>query len=79
MLKWEDAEKIEELLKADRYESKDWKAGSLSERIEWLISMYEFKKQEVNYLENKVIEKDEELLKVHCMDNELLERLKNEL
>ena len=47
MLKWEDAEKLEELLKDDRYPSKEWKDASLPERVEWLISMYEAKKQEV--------------------------------
>lgn len=56
MLKWEDAEKLEKLLAEDRYDSKDWKAGSFSERVEWLISMYEAKREEVEQLCDDAIE-----------------------
>jgi len=47
---WIDLEKLEELLSEDRYDSKDWKAGSIPERVEWLINMYEAKKAEVDNL-----------------------------
>lgn len=47
MLTWDDIEKFDKLLHEDRYDSKDWKAGNAVERIEWLISMYESKKEEL--------------------------------
>lgn len=38
----------------DLYDSKDWRAGSYSERVEWLYLMYEDKKQELQELENRL-------------------------
>ena len=52
MIDHEDAIKLEDLLSEDRYSgSKDWRSGGLVERVEWLISMYEAKKKEVEQLE----------------------------
>ena len=33
----------------DLYDSKDWKVGSYAERVEWLHTMYEAKKRELEY------------------------------
>jgi len=38
--------KINRLLSNDRFDSKDWKTGNKAEKIEWLLSMYESKKEE---------------------------------
>jgi hypothetical protein len=47
-----EIERIQELLPTDLFEgSKDWREGSLAERVEWLLSMYESSKQEVERLE----------------------------
>lgn len=35
-------------LRDDLYDSKDWRAGSYAERVEWLHSMYEAKKRELD-------------------------------
>ena len=50
----EELKQIKELLHDDLYAgSKDWKCGNTLDRIEWLISMYEGKKEEVDiWLEN---------------------------
>jgi hypothetical protein len=47
-----EIERIQELLPTDLFEgSKDWREGSLAERVEWLLSMYESSNQEVERLE----------------------------
>lgn len=38
---------IKELLRDDRFESKDWKHADAAGRIEWLITMFESKTEEV--------------------------------
>lgn len=49
-------EKIHDLLPTELFEgSKDWREGTIVERIEWLLSMYESSKQEVNRLEDELI------------------------
>lgn len=46
---------IRALLHDDLFsDSKDWREGSCSERIKWLLSMYNSAKQEVARLENIV-------------------------
>ena len=50
-----ELQRIYELLSTDRYEdSKDWREGSLSERVEWLLSMYESSREDVLRLEQDV-------------------------
>jgi hypothetical protein len=52
MLTPEQLARLEELLNAERYAgSKDWREGSLVERVDWLIAMYEAKKAEIEDLE----------------------------
>jgi hypothetical protein len=47
-----EIERIQELLPTDLFEgSKDWREGSLAERVEWLLSMYQSSEQEVERLE----------------------------
>jgi hypothetical protein len=47
-----EIERIQELLPTELFEgSKDWREGSPAERVEWLLSMYESSKQEVERLE----------------------------
>jgi hypothetical protein len=50
-----EIERIQELLPTELFEgSKDWREGSPAERVEWLLSMYESSKQEVERLEKLV-------------------------
>jgi hypothetical protein len=50
-----EIQRINELLPTELFEgSKDWREGSVSERVEWLLSMYESSKQEVERLEKLV-------------------------
>jgi len=47
-----EIERIQELLPTDLFEgSKDWREGSVVERVEWLLSMYQSTKQEEERLE----------------------------
>lgn len=48
-----EIERIQELLPTELFEgSKDWREGSLAERVEWLLSMYASEKAEVNRLQD---------------------------
>lgn len=48
-----EIERIQELLPTELFEgSKDWREGSPSERVEWLLSMYASEKAEVNRLQD---------------------------
>jgi hypothetical protein len=50
------------LLPTELYEgSKDWREGNTVERIEWLLSMYESSKQEVERLEKLVDDIEDDL------------------
>ena len=50
-----DLQRIAKLLPTELYEdSKDWREGSLSERVEWLLSMYESSREDVLRLEQDV-------------------------
>jgi hypothetical protein len=50
-----EMKRIRDLLPTELFEgSKDWREGNTVERIEWLLSMYESSKQEVERLENLV-------------------------
>ena len=47
--------RIRDLLPTELFEgSKDWREGSTVERIEWLLSMYESSKQEVDRLQDEL-------------------------
>jgi hypothetical protein len=49
-----EMKRIRDLLPTELFEgSKDWREGNTVERIEWLLSMYESSKQEVERLENQ--------------------------
>lgn len=45
-------ERIEELLAASWYDSKDWREGNYAERIEWLHLMHVDFKQEIERLQD---------------------------
>ena len=50
-----DLQRIAKLLPTELYkDSKDWREGSLSERVEWLLSMYESSREDVLRLEQDV-------------------------
>jgi hypothetical protein len=50
-----ELERIKELLSTDLYaDSKDWREGSVVERVEWLLSMYESSHEDVLRLEQDV-------------------------
>ena len=50
-----EIQRIYELLPTKLFEdSKDWREGSLSERVEWLLSMYESSREDVLRLEQDV-------------------------
>jgi hypothetical protein len=52
-----EIERIQELLPTELFEgSKDWREGSPTERVEWLLSMYASAKEEVARLERLVDE-----------------------
>ena len=52
-----EMKRIRDLLPTELFEdSKDWREGNYVERIEWLLSMYESSKQEVERLEKLVDE-----------------------
>jgi hypothetical protein len=47
-----EMKRIRDLLPTELFEgSKDWREGNTVERIEWLLSMYESSKQEVDRLQ----------------------------
>jgi ATP-dependent protease HslVU (ClpYQ) peptidase subunit len=51
-----EMKRIRDLLPTELFEgSKDWREGNTVERIEWLLSMYESSKQEVERLEDELI------------------------
>ena len=50
-----ELQRIAELLPTELYkDSKDWREGSLVERVEWLLSMYESSREDVLRLEQDV-------------------------
>ena len=50
-----ELQRISALLPTELFEgSKDWREGSLPERIEWLLSMYTSSQEEVARLENQM-------------------------
>ena len=50
-----ELQRIAELLPTELYEdSKDWREGSLAERVQWLLSMYESSHEDVLRLEQDV-------------------------
>jgi len=55
-----EMKRIRDLLPTELFEgSKDWREGNTVERIEWLLSMYESSKQEVERLEKMLDLADE--------------------
>lgn len=62
-----ELEKVCELLNTNRYDSKDWTSGNIVDRVEWLIGMYESKKEEVENIEKRVanLEIEVESLQTH--------------
>lgn len=50
-----ELQRISALLPTELFEdSKDWREGSLVERVEWLLSMYASSQEEVLRLENQM-------------------------
>ena len=50
-----ELQRISALLPTELFEgSKDWREGSLVERVEWLLSMYASSQEEVMRLENQM-------------------------
>ena len=50
-----EMKRIRDLLPTELFEgSKDWREGNTVERIEWLLSMYESSKQEVDRLQDEL-------------------------
>lgn len=50
-------ERIKALLPTDLYEdSKDWREGDVVERVEWLLSMYRWSREDVLRLEQNVLD-----------------------
>lgn len=47
-----DLEKLKQILPDNLFDSKDWRSGGIVERVEWLLSMYEATKSEVEMLWN---------------------------
>jgi hypothetical protein len=57
-----EMKRIRDLLPTELFEgSKDWREGNTVERIEWLLSMYESSKQEVERLEKLVDDIEDDL------------------
>ena len=57
-----EMKRIRDLLPTELFEgSKDWREGNTVERIEWLLSMYESSKQEVDRLEKLVDDIEDDL------------------
>ena len=50
-------ERIKALLPTELYEdSKDWREGDVVERVEWLLSMYKWSREDVLRLEQNVLD-----------------------
>lgn len=50
-----EMKRIRDLLPTELYEgSKDWREGNTVERVEWLLSMYESVKEEVDRLQDEL-------------------------
>ena len=50
-----ELDRIRDLLPTELYEdSKDWREGSVVERVEWLLSMYQSSHEDVLRLENQL-------------------------
>jgi hypothetical protein len=57
-----EIERIQELLPTELFEgSKDWREGSPTERVEWLLSMYSSAREEVERLERLVDDIEDDL------------------
>ena len=57
-----EMKRIKDLLPTELFEgSKDWREGNTIERIEWLLSMYESSKQEVERLGKLVDDIEDDL------------------
>ena len=57
-----EIERIQELLPTELFEgSKDWREGSVAERVEWLLSMYASAKEEVERLQDMLEDANAEL------------------
>jgi hypothetical protein len=57
-----EMKRIRDLLPTELFEgSKDWREGNTVERIEWLLSMYESSKEEVERLEKLVDDIEDDL------------------
>jgi hypothetical protein len=57
-----EMKRIRDLLPTELFEgSKDWREGNTVERVEWLLSMYESSKQEVERLERLVDDIEDDL------------------
>lgn len=57
-----EIQRINDLLPTELFEgSKDWRAGSPAERVEWLLSMYQSAKEEVDRLEKLVDDIEDDL------------------
>lgn len=57
-----EMKRVRDLLTTELFEgSKDWREGNTVERIEWLLSMYESAKQEVDRLEKLVDDIEDDL------------------
>lgn len=60
-----EMKRIKELLPTELFAgSKDWTQGNTVERIEWLLSMYESSKQEVDRLSDLVVELDDKVRRI---------------
>ena len=65
---WRDEKEVEleQLLTADKFESKDWKDLDIVGRVEWLLARYKIRSQELNNLVKvleEVVEEREDLFK----------------
>ncbi len=57
-----EMKRIRDLLPTELFEgSKDWREGNTVERIEWLLSMYQSAKEEVERLEKLVDDIEDDL------------------
>lgn len=57
-----EIQRINELLPTELFEgSKDWREGSVADRVEWLLSMYASAKEEVERLEKLVDDIEDDL------------------
>lgn len=57
-----EIQRINELLPTELFEgSKDWREGSVADRVEWLLSMYASAKEEVDRLQDMLEDANAEL------------------